>query len=72
MGLENNLKSEYLDTVKRFEAGDKDINIFDVVKVIGKYFLYSLFTLNGEYFQTFWEDRLYEETRGENDRARRR
>lgn len=52
--LEQDIKQEYLNTMRRFEEGEDGIGVLDVLKVAFKYY----FSSPRHYFKTFLEERV--------------
>lgn len=49
-----NVRQEYLDTMRRFEAGEDDVSVLDVLGVAFRY----LFSNPREYSRTFFKKRF--------------
>ena len=61
MNIENRLeklRKEYLSNVRRYESGDKNIGILDVLKFNFGYYFLSSFLSSREYFKTLVNERI--------------
>ncbi len=51
MDLETSLREQYLDTLRRFENGDENVRLRDVIRAVFKYYILR----PKEYLRTFVE-----------------